>query len=104
MRKSWVQDPKTGKLIPKEEYVPERAKTHMIMPDIEDFVSPVTKEVIGSRSTLRKHMKEHNLAHMDDFKNHWEKRSQEMRNHTRSKEERASRIEALKHAMEKNRG
>lgn len=54
--------------------VAERAG--MIMGDIEPFISPVDGSVISSRSVLRQHMKQHGLAHTDDYANTWEKSKQ----------------------------
>ena len=55
MRRSWVQDPVTGKLIPKEEYRGEVDFLPDIHGDIEPFVSHVDGSVIRSRKELREH-------------------------------------------------
>ena len=67
-RKSWVQDPVTGKLIPKEDYVrrPDHA-TATVMGDIEPFVSPITKELVSSRSQLRQHNRDHGVTDSRDY-------------------------------------
>ena len=66
--KSWVQDPVTGKLIPKHLYVPQSEnRVPYIQGDIEPFVSPITKEVISDRGKLRNHMREHGVTHSDDY-------------------------------------
>ena len=65
-RKSWVQDPKTGKLIPKEEYRNEPTG-HYVQGDIEPFVSPIDKGVISSRSQLRVHNARHGVTDSRDY-------------------------------------
>lgn len=57
MRKSWVQV--NGELIPKEEYIPEYNPATMIMPDIKEYKSMITGEMITSRSKHRQHLKQH---------------------------------------------
>ena len=36
-------------------------KSHQVMADIEEFVSPVDRSVIGSRSQLRAHERQHGV-------------------------------------------
>lgn len=51
----------------------------IIMGDIEPFVSPVDGSVISSRSVLREHMRQHGLAHTEDYNKpggFWEKSKQ----------------------------
>ena len=67
-RKTWVQDPHTGKLVPKDEYVrrPDNA-TAAIQGDIEPFVSPIDGRTISSRSVLRQHHSEHGVTDSRDY-------------------------------------
>jgi hypothetical protein len=67
-RKTWVQDPTTGKLIPKDEYVrcPDNASA-AVQGDIEPFVSPVDGRAITSRSVLRQHHSEHGTTDSRDY-------------------------------------
>ena len=67
---SWVQDPVTLKLIPRDEYhnlQAQRDKSAYVQGDIEAFVSPITQEVISDRGKLRRHMKEHGVTHSSDY-------------------------------------
>jgi hypothetical protein len=41
--------------------VEKRGKSPYVLSDIEEFVSPVDKTVIGSRSQLREHERKHNI-------------------------------------------
>ena len=78
VKKSWIQV--DGKLIPKDEYFGNntRADAPLIMPDIQPFVSPITKEVIGGRGQLRRHMKEHGVTNSADYsKDYYKKKAKE---------------------------
>lgn len=39
----------------------KRTKSHQIMGDIQEFVSPIDKTVIGSRSQIKEHERKHNV-------------------------------------------
>ena len=59
------------------EVVVERAG--MILGDIEPFISPVDGSIISSRSVLREHMRQHGLAHTEDYNSpggYWDKSRQ----------------------------
>ena len=64
---SWIQV--DGKLIPKDEYHGnnERNQSALIMPDIEQFVSPVDGSIITGRAMLRRHNKAHGVTNMADY-------------------------------------
>lgn len=49
----------------------------MIMPDIEDFVSPIDGRVVHGRRGLREHNKEHGVTNMADFTNEWKDKAKE---------------------------
>ena len=66
-RKTWVQDPETGKLIPKEEYRRGSDYQHYIQGDIDPFVSPVDGSVISDRSHLRRHNARHGVTDKRDY-------------------------------------
>lgn len=61
MRKSYVQDPVTLELIPKEEYYRPRPQVHHIMPDIQGYRSMASGEYITSRSRHREELRRHGL-------------------------------------------
>lgn len=61
-RGSFVFDPKTNQLVPKDEYYStSEVNAPMVQADIAGYKSMVTGEWIGSRSTHRQHLKEHRL-------------------------------------------
>lgn len=67
-KRSWVQDPITGKLVPKHEYVRRSGlETAAVQGDIEPFVSPITGKTITSRSLLRAHNAEHGVTDSRDY-------------------------------------
>lgn len=62
MKRTYVQDPVTHQLIPKEDwYGPSESKTAYVIPDIQGYKSMATGEWISSRSQHREHLKEHRL-------------------------------------------
>ncbi len=57
----------------------EIERAGLIMGDIEPFISPVDGSVISSRSVLREHMRQHGLAHTEDYSKpggFWERKRQ----------------------------
>ena len=70
MRKRYIQDPETGELIPRDEYVPKSSTNYYVMPDIQPYKSMVTGEMITSRSRHRDHLKRHNVIEVGNEINH----------------------------------
>jgi hypothetical protein len=69
-RKSWVQDPDTGELVPKDEYVSHRELNphHLVMGDRHyDGLRATDGTDISSRAKHRAYMKANNLTTMDDY-------------------------------------
>jgi hypothetical protein len=67
-RKTWVQDPTTGKLVPKHEYQRRSPDTTAaVQTDIDPFVSPITGRTITSRSVLRQHNTDHGVTDSRDY-------------------------------------
>lgn len=64
MKKSYVQDPVTGKLVEKSEWYATRQDPNapMVMNDIQPYQSMATGEWITSRSEHRAHLKQHRLV------------------------------------------
>lgn len=102
---SWIQDPKTGELIPKEEFV--RHAGHTVMGDIEPFVSPIDGTIISSRSKLREHNKRHGVTNIRDYGDSWFQRKAQERTaelESRSDRCRRERIQTICDAIEKHGG
>ena len=97
----WIQI--NGKLIPKEEYRGDntRHQTAHIMPDIEPFTSPVTGEVITSRSRLRVHNKEHGVTNSSDYSPQFLENKRKEREQQQARQGRNERIEIIKRLTEK---
>lgn len=64
---TYVQDPVTLELIPKEQYQREPSSAY-IMPDIAGYKSMQTGEWISSRSQHREHLKAHRLIEIGNEK------------------------------------
>jgi len=66
-RGSWVQDHKTGKLIPKSEINAIDPDAPAILRSPEAFVSPIDGTVIDDRGKLRAHNKRHGVTNTQDY-------------------------------------
>lgn len=53
MRQRFIQDPKTGELVPAAEYLAERARTHFVLGDLPDYESPIDGRVVHGRAGRR---------------------------------------------------
>jgi len=78
MRKKWIQDPKTHKLVPASQYCrrPRERKTAHIMPDIKPFTTvcgDIAGQEISSRSQLREFEKRNNLIQVGNDKSYVER-------------------------------
>ena len=99
--KTYIQ--KDGKVVLKEHYI-RLPQGIMIQTDIEPFISPITKEVISSRSHLRIHNKRHGVTDMRDYSHEFMlKRSTERVNEMtgNNPKAKAERIECVKQTLEK---
>ena len=69
MKRTYIQDPVTFKLIPAEEYRPrERQRVHEIMPDIKGYRSMIDGSWISSRSKHRVHLRDHDCIEVGNEK------------------------------------
>jgi hypothetical protein len=73
VRGAWVQDPKTGEMVPADEYVPAIPAPYSVGDGVasgrfyENTKSPVDGSDIGSKRRHREHMKRHGLTTADDY-------------------------------------
>lgn len=67
-RKSWVQDPVTLKLIPKDEYIPRGPSCPFVMGDITPYKSMITGETIQGRRQHREHLRQHGCIEVGNEK------------------------------------
>ena len=58
----YIQDPKTHKLIPADEYYTQENASAYILTDYQPYKSMVTGEMIEGRKAHRDHLKRHNLV------------------------------------------
>ena len=63
----WIQHPITFELIPRDEYVRPKELSHYVLGEIEPFISPVDRTVIGSRAQLRAHNIRNNVTNAADY-------------------------------------
>lgn len=68
-RQSYIQDPVTHELIPREEY---HARTmgnssFTVLPDLPDFVSPIDGTVVRGRAGMRDHCARHDVVPTSDL-------------------------------------
>jgi hypothetical protein len=60
MRERWILHPRTGKLVPADEYVrPEHDRGPIVVNDIADYKSIITGERISGRRQHRDHLRAH---------------------------------------------
>jgi len=90
MRTTYVQDPDTLELVPKDEYVPkhyrELSPHHLIMGDRHyDGLRATDGTDISTRAKHRAYMKANNLTTMDDFQGQWTKEAQKRAEYYRGK-------------------
>ena len=83
--RSWIQDPVTHKLIPRDEYYAREGGGNaldrlQIIGDLEPFLSPVSGEIITSRSQLREHNLRHGVTNTADYGPDWFTRKAKERN------------------------
>ena len=106
---TWVQDPETGEMIPKEKWLehkygdhPPENLTARIQEDIAPFVSPVDGSVITGRKALSEHNKRHGVTNIRDYGDqYFERRQKELSNNTlgNTREAKRDRVEAIKKAI-----
>ncbi len=66
----YIQCPKTGKLVPREEYIrPKDVDAPMVMAMHQDFVSPIDQTLITSRAKLEAHNRKHGVTNSADYSN-----------------------------------
>ena len=100
-----MQDPKTGKLVPKGDYYARGIQTHAVHGDIESFVSHVDGTIIDSRRKLREH-NARNGVETAEFDSAAIKARQAEREalYAGKPFDRTRRLDALRFAVEANRG
>ena len=105
-RQRYIQDPKTLKLVPAEEYFREKeSRSFTILDDIEPFVSPVDGSTISSRSALREHNKRHGVTNVRDYGEGWfERKAKERDDYVSGRSERAKqeRLDTIQRALHKH--
>jgi len=99
-RRTWVQDPDTGKLIPKAEYRRGKDYQHYVQGDIEAFVSVIDGSVIDDRGKLRRHNAKHGVTHTEDYSPEFMRRRRESIHRAQERESKADRIALLRRQID----
>ena len=99
---SWIQDPKTGKLIPKGTYQREyQALIHVF----KDFVSPIDGTRIKNSQQLRDHNERHGVTNYLDYGPDWfPVKQKEREDRLLGKADKQDRINAIIESMHKLEG
>ncbi len=99
---SWIQCPKTNKLIPRDEYDRHINSSAYIQGDIEAFTSPIDGSVISDRSHLREHNRRHGVTDPRDYGDGYFERKAKEREASlsgKTKEARQARIAEIQRAI-----
>ena len=99
MRRRYRWNDKTQRL--EEIANSEQIHGHMIMPDIEPFISPIDGSVVSSRSRWREHDKRHGVTNASDFKEQWARQAKERQALLAGRSDKKARIAALVDAYDK---
>ena len=66
----YIQNPKTGKLVPRETYLAgqeTKGESAAVHADFDPFLSPVDRKMINSRKELKEHHKRHGTTDSRDY-------------------------------------
>lgn len=93
---TWVQDSKTGKLVPKHEWVNQKNNyPEIIIKDFDAFESPASGEIISSKQKYLDDLKRTGSRPYEGFKTekmeadkHWQYKQQDLNNKVRETVER----------------
>lgn len=66
--KSWIQDPVTLKLVPRDEYQPKAPSAPFVMGELAPYRSMVTGEMIDGRRQHREHLRQHHVIEVGNEK------------------------------------
>lgn len=67
-RQTWVQDPVTLELIPKDEYHSRAPSGPFVMGELAPYRSMITGEMIDGRRSHREHLKQHGCIEVGNEK------------------------------------
>lgn len=104
-RKVYVWDPVTGEIVPKHEYVRPEVLSPVVHGNLEEFISPITKELIHDRRQLRNHNKQHGVTDSRDYSPEFMKKAEHARHDTmtgNTKAARAERVEIINQELRKH--
>ena len=103
-RSIYVFDRVTGEMVPKDMYVRQETDAPAVHGNLQEFISPITKELIHDRRQLRNHNKQHGVTDSRDYSPDFMKKAEHARHDEMTGNTRAAkneRIEALNEALRK---
>lgn len=98
-RRTWVQDPDTGKLIPKEKYRRRGPDSAYIQGDLEGVRSPIDGTLLDDRGKLRRHNAKHGVTDSRDYSEEYSKQQRDKRKRQQAVDGRVDRIETIRRVM-----
>ena len=110
-RGRFIQDPKTHKMVPAEDYVSKDSSNiyAAIHGDIDSFRSPIDGSIIDDRRKLREHNKRHDVTNTREYGADWftrraaERSADNMASSKRNRMARRDEIARAMHNQEHNR-
>lgn len=102
MRKTYVQDPETGKFVEKQQFLREHHAVHTFKP----FTSPVDGTRIRDAAQLRAHNQKHGVTDRRDYGPEWfdRKRNElEAERQGLTRKAKNERIQTIIHAVDQHR-
>jgi glycine cleavage system H lipoate-binding protein len=100
-RKTYVQDPETGKFVEKQAYLASINAPHVHV--MQPFKSPIDGSIIRDPAQLRAHNRKHGVTDRRDYGESWFERKQndlELKRQQLDRESKKDRINALIRATE----
>ena len=102
-KESYVLDPETKKLVPKDEYYAKKAFHNLqtfTINEIRSFVSPIDGTIIDSPGKLKAHNKKHGVTNIQDYGPEYFERKAKERDRILSGKSRQSKQERINVIME----
>ena len=78
-RKVYIWYPATGETVLKEDYVRPEPTAPAVHGNLDEFISPITREVIHDRKQLRNHNKQHGVTDSRDYSPEFMKKAEHAR-------------------------
>lgn len=104
-RSYYIFDRSTGEMVPKDMYVRPEPTAPVVHGNLEEFISPITRELIHDRRQLRNHNKQHGVTDSRDYSPEFMKKAEHARHDEmtgNTKSARAERVEIINQELRKH--